>query len=809
LTGLSGTLSVRANISPYHYTCNLWNTSCRPSHQVAHCSSAIPDLRHDTKDERDDDAEHSSHNNGTHPDRTTSDQGNPQQTDFFRFVEAPSLAGILATEQRRYDAHSFRKHWAAGKSGKMNSPPRPISWVPLARELDQFPPQTEAEKGALEKGEVVLIDQKAYAAYTNHSRPNSWVEDQGSGVHVTVPASHEDPRPAVLRGSPFYLDRVRRKLSQLSQSYPESSTPTDANDGDVIGAIDSVRAFDRFVDRITYPYVARNVERSVYEGCSIYGGYNHYVAEALSKIFTNPYSSKHASSVALNRALHFMYHHTDLQQTASLLFAQGRRLGLVNITTYNMRLKNAISVRSRDLATATVREMRQDGVFPNSWTWATIWTAARTISHRREITIIMKRRDDTMHKKTWENLASHHLRDRLKRIEDNPDQLEAIFEELDTLFGPDWLGAEFHHIALATCSRYNLFRIASKIDEMMLERKLPVTQKARLWRLVLACRSRNLVGGVQVFRSWLLAGGYQQAERRTVVGLLFKLGWITNAANVCRLAWHFAATHGILTYGMVKRVRTHLLRKTHPHDAAGTGSRTATRQSHKASRQFCKAIISIGTDSDLTDFDTYFPRLTQLAGSVRRPVELLNQQVVTEDIRREMYYLVYVILYRDLNAWQIYAPMRSEYLDQQLQIALQQDLEWRAKDYLLKTPVETALKEACPVTISHPRTSARHVRLHKLRHEVIANIRAFEGFTGSHAPEDPKMRSLDALLAPDLDRRKGKSSLRDDTGWSVTDDGDNLAEAESVFESDGWCDTAHDDAADGDDGKDPNNADRH
>jgi pentatricopeptide repeat protein len=781
VTGLSVSLSVRTNVSPYHRTSNAWGTSCRFVYRVARCSSVAPKSGSDKKQGQDDGAGHSLHNTGPHHDQAILTGADPQPTNLFPPPAVRSVADILAIEQKKYEEHSTRLQRAARTPDEGNKVPRILDWVPLARELDQFPLYAETQNAGLATGKVVFIDRKAYAAYTNSDRPNAWTEDQGTGVHVTVPDSQEDPRPAVLRGSPFYVDRVRQKLSKLPQSYPEDHPPTGFDDTHRMEAITSVRDFEEFVHRILYPRVVRNIESSIHRDYSIYGGYNGYVAEVLSKVFTNPYTSRHASSVALNRALFFMYLRADMQPTARLLFAQGQRLGLVDIYTYNMRLKYAIKARSRGLAMSTVREMQQDGVSPDCWTWATLWTAARTTSQRHEITMIMKRRNDPMHEKVWGALLGHHLRDRLKKVKDDPDQLSAIFEELDTLFGSDWFSPVFHHVALRICLRYRLFKLASKFDEVMLERKLPIMQKARLWRLALACESRNLVEGVKTFRSWLLAGGYKQAERRKVVGLLFRLAWETNAANICRLAWRFAATHGLLTYRTLTLVRRSLLQQTYRQD---DNQDAARMRSSNVTRHFLKAMISVGIDPDLTDFAIYFPRLTHLSGTVRSPVELLNQQIVTEDLSRELHFLIYVILYRDLNAWRVYKPMSPEYLNERLQIALQKDLEWRAKDdYLLETPVEIALNDACDVNVFRPETSHRYRRLYELHQEVLANLRAFAN--GDYATEDPGMRSLDDLLAPDSDPREWESSppLFMDEDWELTSVGSDVAKTRSSVDS--------------------------
>lgn len=568
---------------------------------------------------------------------------------------------------------SLREGWRFHRSD--------IDWLPIARFLARIPQRTVPE--------TVEVDREQIRAYTGSDRPNSWVESTGAGVHVELPSESASPRDtttrqAVISGSPVYAAMVRAKHSKFVDMSVAADTLQPATPQNGLVSVDSVAKFNRFVYRLTNHHVNRLLEKE------IYGDYNRYAADLLSKAFSDPRPSIYASTVALNRALLFLYNHSELLDAANLVYAHGSRMGLVHdVTTCNIRLKFAIRHNIEHLARATVREMLESRIQPNSQTWSMLYLAARTTDSRRQVVKIMKHSDTHMSTETWSRIASIMLTEQLQSAYDNTATLSRIMEQYDKTFGLEWFSAKVLQQALHVCKKRNLNRLARALLEAAPERGVTPLKYTHAYEFALFRAQGRLSEAVESFVS--LVEKKEKIYMKLVIPYIFMTAWDRQRINVCCVLWMFAATKGLITRTMRTVVNRALLSNSNTTSRTEIDGPTKTQLRKTAWRRMAAGAI-VGIEVETADADSglvrYFTRLCayfsrgEPSYSDLSTAEMVSRWTPDDGTRDEQISLAYVLLHRDLDAWKNFQSMTRKTLASLLRAAHDKDAMWYGTGYL-------------------------------------------------------------------------------------------------------------------------------
>lgn len=600
-----------------------------------------------------------------------------------------------------------------------------VDWLPLARFLATIPkPQSESTQASVE------LDRTFLSTYTGSYRPNVWTENVGTGVLVELaPESGfmaNATRPAVLTGSPYYEALVRDKLSGSVEAEDASQGLREDDQFDSLANVISVSSFTRLVYRLTNQYINRNVEKDAYHD------YHRYAADILSWMFEDPVTSRYASTVALNRALIFLYNHPELAGTATLIFDKAQRMSLVyNTTTANLRLGFGIRHNFRSMAQATAKDMMDYGIQPNSRTWSILYTALSTSHARLQLINLIQDRNIKITDKVWSQFASTILEERLRsNSDDDADVLAAIVTDVDEAIGPSWLTTEACHRALSVCRDMRAYNIAQSLTELADSRGVAVRRDSHVISFALFRRRKDLDSAVKLLTAMSAQGDLIHAK--WVIPYMFMTAWYRQRLYTCHLLWIFAATCGLITKRMRTVVNRALLSNT-PGDAKlEEVSRSQLRRSRW--RQMAARVIC-GIDDDFlnrgTDFGKRFPRLHAYCfgneRSSRHPdvAEMLMHWTPDDGTRDEQLSLAYVVIGHDINAWKTFDPMTLETLIQQLPLANARDREPKDPDELTGNDVNEvrrASRRALQGCIPQRAGQEFSPRVGRIRETVLRNL---------------------------------------------------------------------------------------
>jgi len=540
-----------------------------------------------------------------------------------------------------------------------------VDWLPLAKTLASL----QLTKSSPTQ-ETVQVNKRTVNRYTGSYRPNIWNEQAGAGVSVNLHSDSEtqtSTRSAVLRGSPFYTSLVRDKFAHnLNSSADVQAQSADIEGQNSLISVDSVASFTRFVFRLTNPRVNRKVEHMVF------GNYNRYVADLLSRAFSDPKTCIFASAAALDRALRFLSIHNELLDAANLVYAHGRRMQLVqNITTFNIRLQCALKRKITHLANTTVREMAEIGVQPNSHTWALVYAAVETLDARAEVLKLIERCNPPMSTTSWSHLALTMFEEQLKLASDKELNLLASIKELDETFGRDWMFPKTLARGLHICKQRNLDKVAKLLFEVAERRGIQMTKDIHVYHFALARRQKSTKRAVDRLCSMIRKD--EEPMLSLVIPRVFMTAWSQKCTNTCRVLWAFAATRGLITQTMQTVVYRALLSNTKTNPKAESPSKS---QVARLAWQRLASKLIVGIDFDSARFLEHFPLLAAYFGHSASTIQMVSTWTPDDGTRDEQISLDYTTLHRDLEAWQYRRPMAIKVLSELLTEAYQMDLAW-------------------------------------------------------------------------------------------------------------------------------------
>ena len=549
---------------------------------------------------------------------------------------------------------AFRERYKPGR----------VNWLPHARRLvDIRSKQDELSTTSVEVSNTFL--QK----YTGSERPNMWIQRTGSGSEVRVLSTQaegtaEGVRRMLLQGSLRAVELAKEDILKLQHDHEESgqlSTDSQqlvqATEDDYL-TVESIASFTQYVYRVTNEDVPRHQEQSM--GRS----WHQIAAEKLVAVFTTPATSIHASTVALNRALAFLRTRTELLGTATVLYTKAKQMGLhMDCTSYNLLLAPALWRNDTDRVRQLTSEMKMTGTVPNSHTWSLFFRACRHPSERADMIDLMTEADVRLNPQAKAAMSTSLIRRNFYWMSDSSSEVHVLISLLDKTFGPEWLNAQSYSLMLNMCQRRNLRR-----------QVLPVLETLAAVRFVSnGSSAAEAVFKIQLHKSmfdsvkWLGSSRSltDRATRKRMVTDMFMRAWDTKHANICRVLWRYAATHGWLTWDMRNAVNEALLRNTT--EQQDTNARRASR---------LMARIVAGLDLDIEGFRDGLPRLSQRFEGVTNPMLWLSEYVSDDGTRDEQLSLAYAVIGRDLSAHEKFKPMSKSTRNALLRTAVVKDAIW-------------------------------------------------------------------------------------------------------------------------------------
>jgi hypothetical protein len=556
---------------------------------------------------------------------------------------------------------------------------RTTDWLPVARALATFP-----KSAPIGIQDTIEVDREGLLAYTGSHGPNSWNE---KGVHVKLPEYSDflegDTRPVILRGLPQDKATVRHKLTNLA-GHGNVTERLGVSADDSLDAVQSIASFAHFVYNITDRYAHRAVEKDAY------GDYHQYAADILAYLFTDPVKSRYASTVALNRALLFLSHHIDLYHTASLVYAQGRRMSLGrNIATLNLRLAFAVRHNHYEIGNAAAREILDHEIQPDHHTWSILYEAVAASPPRQEIIHMVQEANVAMTDRAWSRFASATLDKYLKTTRDDaPEKLATVIVNLDTTFGPEWISLSTLHRALATCQQKRLYAMAQLLSEVADARGIAIGQHTHVYIFALLRSRQDNHSGIKLLAK--MVDNNEEIDLKWVIPYMFMAAWERHRLSTCHVLWVFAATHGLITRTMRTVMHKALLYNHRNEVQFDDMSRSQVRRAlwrRTAARVIC------GIDEQFIDsgigFEDILPRLREhFAGTdpLRRVTcaEMVMDWAPVGPIRDEQVSLIFVLMGHDMSAWKTFTPMSMETFREQLLLAHDRDLRWSSAKSLDK-----------------------------------------------------------------------------------------------------------------------------
>ena len=517
------------------------------------------------------------------------------------------------------------------------------------------------------EGRLVEVSETFVGEYTGSLRPNTWLEAVGSAARIELlPASaaKHASRLLLLQGTERAVELAEEALQKLESDFGRLGTrPKQAHTSKVqpcsVSSIDSVASFSQFVIQSTHRYVPRGIHKEL--GRS----WNQAVAGVLARMFQDPTTSKHASTVALNHALRFLCRHSELFETALLLHrcAQSLRLGL-DISTYNLLLQSALKLNNIVETRSLLLEMRLSGIPANSHTWSLFFTATQS-GDKLHVLRAMKRKGVVMAPASMATIREAALRDLFPTSKPSAQNIQSLLAQLDDVFGPDWMTIDSYHQLLRLCGSHVHKETINFLECLPLDRKFQPNSQTRLYVAALAQRQGVTKESLSVFMASLAMD--DPVKMRLAVPLLFTTAWNACCYSICSLLWTFAATRGLITYKMQSAVNKHLIRN------ADNNSRTSRRR-----RIGAKLIPGVlwWNPRSMDQLGTMFPKLKHAFPDCNNPSQWLAQYTPDDGTRDEQLSLAYFILNLDRNAWQDFPPMSLDYLGEMLMESFERDKQW-------------------------------------------------------------------------------------------------------------------------------------
>jgi pentatricopeptide repeat protein len=590
---------------------------------------------------------------------------------------------------------------------------RDLAWTVPARILSdamQLPAQRD--------GERILLPERTVLFLTGTTHENAWIHKSRGGceVHVlpkTTGATRQ--REVILRGSNVARSATKEFLRIMDEQVQGISEATgenlerhirwfpadpdfnpDAQDAPRADDLPipeewSVKTFSNYVEDLCGMRIARGRQRELYPDEETL---HQNVASVLEKLFTSEELTPYLSSHAFNLALQFTCISGELGPTTDLLYSRAKQLGLHRqIWLFNIMIERALRMKRIDLLKTLTKDMQEAGVVPDGITWSKLLFVVPTAFARQHILDFIFRVFSAEFTTVQAHIAQRLVEVEMVRIVEKADGLRQFIQRMDSALGKEWLAARTLDTIIKTCADNKLWQSADEILAIATERQvkmLPSTIKALMY---LHYQRGDLNAVIALLESpWVLELGY---DSTCAIHWAFLTAWRRQRYNTCRVLWQYAATRGLISYQMQKRVLNSLTRNQN----------LAALPEHRSWEDLAGKLI-IGTDLDTTNFCEQFPRLNKYFSTTRNPLQWLGQWTPNNGTREEQNALAYLLIHRDLEAWKVLKQLSRYDLPKLLYAARRKDQAW----VLEKFDKHATLAEMLSNAIRVPLVPARQHR---------------------------------------------------------------------------------------------------
>jgi len=449
----------------------------------------------------------------------------------------------------------------------------------------------------------------------------------------------------------------------------------------------TVRTFAAYVETLISMRIPRSVRRDLHSGGE---PHNKIVARLLEDLFTNPTSSHAISTRALNAALRFTGRHTEISSTSFVLYERAKKLGLrLEAETFNTVIREALRWGSFKNFQEILVEMRNAGFAPDGVTYMALFNVVSKPKDQ-EVVIEAMRRNTLLTPAIKRAICSHLLQNAINVDSKSNRHLDTIVAFMDRLELGNWLNASTCSRMLYICMKSEAWNLIPQIIQLAQERNVELTAR-NLTQMIKITRHRGSVReSINVLTSHLAKTTGR--DMAFVTPLIFMTAWRNRFYNICRVLWHYAASHGYISHPMLGVVSLSVMRNNDKSDDS-----LLHRWRISAGK------IIVGTDLEIPDFATRFPLLFKAAKSTN-PTDCLTMWVPGDGTREEQLTLAYIVIERDLDAWKRYVPMRSAQLFKLLEAAYAKDQEWKSSKLQVESSTKWMVDNAIQVPLAPLRT---------------------------------------------------------------------------------------------------------
>ena len=583
---------------------------------------------------------------------------------------------------------------------------RDLAWTVPARILSdamQLPAQRE--------GERVLLSERTILCLTGTTHENAWIHKTRGGCEIHVlpkTPGATGQREVILHGLKVARSATKEFLriqdeqvhgvSEATEGHFERHirwVPTDPDfDPDARDALRaddlpipeawSVKTFANYVEDLCAARIARGLQRDLYSGEKTL---HQNVASVLERLFTSQELTPYLSSHAFNLALQFTCKFSELSPTTELLYSRAKQLGLHRQNwLFNIMIERALRTKRIDFLKSLTKDMQEAGVVPDGITWSKLLLVVPTAFARQHILDFIFRVFSAEFTTVQAHIAQRLVEVEMVRIVEKADGLRQFIQRMDSALGKEWLATRTLDTIIKTCADNKLWQSADEVLAIATERQvkmLPSTIKALMY---LHYQRGDLNAVIALLESpWVLELGY---DSTCAIHWAFLTAWRRQRYNTCRVLWQYAATRGLISFQMQKRVLNSLTRNQN----------LAALPEHRSWEDLAGKLI-IGTDLDTTNFCEQFPRLNKYFSTTRNPLQWLGQWTPNNGTREEQNALAYLLIHRDLEAWKVLKQLSRYDLPKLLYAARRKDQAWVLEKFAKHATLAEMLSNAIRVPL--------------------------------------------------------------------------------------------------------------
>ena len=457
----------------------------------------------------------------------------------------------------------------------------------------------------------------------------------------------------------------------------------------------TVRSFAEVIETLTRMQIPYQLQRELHEGTE---SHNRTVARVIENLFSDPLSAPFISSRALNDALHFTSKHTEISDTSNFLFEKARMLGLtLQADTFNILIEASLRQNNLGYYQSLLANMRQMRVAPDGMTWLALLRLTKLRTGRQAILHCLRQKwpkDSTLWRQVALELVSTEFA-QLVRVEKGFDY---FVDFMDHSCPSAWLSTRCINQMLGVCAKKKLWDIVPRILDFGERRGGYFNTATQTMLLAVFQRRGSIQDSINLLESHFAKT--VDRDSSSAIPTIFMTAWNSRFYNVCRVLWHYAALHGIITSSMQYIVALSLTRNN---------DKSSDSASHLWRITAGKVIA--GVDLGSLSVGTKFRFLDE--EGLLDPMKILAQWTPEDGTRQEQLNLAMTVIHRDLTAYKRFRHLPSQQLVNTLRKAYEMDCDWmhnkKVRRYTdLSWMMESAIKVPLQ-PLADPSASPQHL----------------------------------------------------------------------------------------------------